>query len=55
MKYTQAEQVRMEKTLIESLVESLKEAAEISKGTRKPSRRFVVPPLKIKAAGEASA
>lgn len=32
----------MEKELFEELVESFKEAVEISKGLREPSRRFVV-------------
>jgi putative transcriptional regulator len=42
----------MEKDLFEGLVESLKEAVEISKEKRKPSRRFVVAPPEVKVVRE---
>jgi hypothetical protein len=38
--------------LFEDLVESLKEAVEISKGTRKPSRRFIIPSSEADVIGE---
>jgi DNA-binding transcriptional regulator YiaG len=42
----------MEKELFEELVESLKEAAELSKGLRGPSRRFVVSPPEVRVLRE---
>jgi DNA-binding transcriptional regulator YiaG len=42
----------MEKELFENLVESLKEAVEISKGLREPSRRFVVAAPDVKVVRE---
>jgi DNA-binding transcriptional regulator YiaG len=42
----------MEKELFEELVESLKEAVEISKGLREPSRRFVVSPPEVRVLRE---
>jgi putative transcriptional regulator len=38
--------------LFEDLVESLKEAVEISKGTRTPSRKFIVASPEANIAGE---
>lgn len=40
----------MEKTLLNKLMQSLKEAKAISQGKEKPSRRFVISPLDVKAA-----
>ena len=42
----------MEKELFEDLVESLKEAVEISKGRREASRRFHVAPPDVKVVRE---
>ena len=42
----------MEKTLFEDLVQSLKEAKDISKGKAKPSRRFIVEQTDVKAIRE---
>jgi hypothetical protein len=40
----------MEKTLLNKLMQSLKEAKAISQGKLNPSRRFVVLPADVKAA-----
>lgn len=40
----------MEKTLLNKLMQSLKEAKAISQGKLRPSRRFVVLPADVKAA-----
>jgi putative transcriptional regulator len=40
----------MEKTLLNKLMQSLKEAKAISQGRLKPSRRFLVSPSDVKAA-----
>jgi DNA-binding transcriptional regulator YiaG len=42
----------MEKTLFDDLVQSLKEAKDISKGKAKASRRFEITPLDAKAVRE---
>jgi len=42
----------MENTLFDDLVQSLKEAKDISKGKTKPSRRFIVEPTDVKAIRE---
>jgi DNA-binding transcriptional regulator YiaG len=42
----------MEKTLFDDLVQSLKEAKDISKGKAKASRRFEITPLDVKALRE---
>lgn len=42
----------MEKTLFEDLVQSLKEAKDISKGRTQASRRFVITPPDVKAVRE---
>ena len=42
----------MEKTLFDDLVQSLKEAKEISKGKAAPSRRFEIAPPDVKAVRE---
>jgi putative transcriptional regulator len=40
----------MEKTLLNKLMQSLKEAKAISQGRLKPSRRFLVSPSDVEAA-----
>jgi len=42
----------MEKTLFEDLVQSLKEAKDISKGKAKPSRTFIVESTDVRAIRE---
>ena len=42
----------MEKTLFDDLVQSLKEAKDISRGTAKASRRFEIAPIDVKAVRE---
>ncbi|MEO6697391.1 MAG: NadS family protein [Gammaproteobacteria bacterium] len=44
--------MKMEKTLFDDLVQSLKEAKAIAKGKAKPSRRFEVTPPDVKAVRE---
>ena len=38
----------MKKEMFDELVESLKEATEIVKGTKEPSRKFEINPIDIK-------